>query len=331
MKHGEFRAVLIRKDGDRQSAEETHLALDDLMEGDTVVRVTHSTVNYKDGLALTGAAPIARRFPMIPGIDLAGEVLETAHAGLRPGEKVLLNGHGLSETHYGGYAERARVKGEWLVPIPPGFTAEDTMAIGTAGYTAMLSVMALEHGGVAPAKGPVVVTGAAGGVGSVAIALLAKLGYDVIASTGRAEETGYLKDLGAKEIVARTELAGDPKPLGKERWAGAIDSVGSKTLANVLAQTRYGGVVAACGLAGGMDLPASVAPFILRGITLAGIESVHAPHERRIAAWNRLARDLDKDKLRAMTTRIALSGVFEAAKNILAGKVRGRIVVEVGG
>jgi acrylyl-CoA reductase (NADPH) len=324
-----FKAIMLRKDGERQTAEDAELTPDDLMSGDVTVAVSHSTVNYKDGLALTGRAPIARKFPMIPGIDLAGTVEESAHPDFKPGDKVILNGFGLSETHYGGYSELARVKGDWLVPLPAAFTPAQAMAIGTAGYTAMLSVLALEDAHVTPSKGPVVVTGANGGVGSVAIALLAKLGYRVIASTGRPEEETYLKSLGAAEIIPRAELAGDPRPLAKERWAGAVDSVGSKTLANVIAATSYQGAVAACGLAGGMDLPTSVAPFILRGVSLLGIDSVQMPKPRRLQAWTRLATDLDAGKLGAMTRMIPFSGLRQAAEDVLAGKVRGRLVVEI--
>jgi len=322
-----FHAILIRKDGDSQAADDVELALDDLMEGDVVVAVSHSTVNYKDGLALTGRSPVVRKFPMIPGIDLAGTVETSSHPNFKPGDKVLLNGYGLSETHYGGYSEVARVKGDWLVPLPGAFTPAEAMAIGTAGYTAMLSVLALEDAGVTPEKGAVVVTGAAGGVGSVAVAILAKLGYRVIASTGRSEEAAYLKSLGAAEIIPRTELSGPARPLAKERWAGAVDPVGSTTLANVIAATSYGGAVAACGLAGGLDLPASVAPFILRGVSLLGIESVYMPMKRRLQAWDRLARDLDPKALASMTHMISLEDVCEAAGDILAGKVRGRLVV----
>src|SRR5215469_12266263 len=266
-----FKAILVRKDGDKQTVDDVELAPSDLMEGDVAVAVSHSTVNYKDGLVLSGRAPVVRRFPMIPGIDLAGTVEESSHPSFKTGDKVVLNGYGLSETHYGGYAELARVKGDWLVPLPERFTQAQAMAIGTAGYTAMLSVLALEDAGVRPEKGPVVVTGAAGGVGSVAVSLLAKLGYRVVASTGRTQEEAYLKGLGVSEIIARSELTAKPRDLAKERWAGGIDSVGSVTLANMLSMTRYGGAVAACGLAGGMDLPSSVAPFILRGVALIGI------------------------------------------------------------
>lgn len=325
-----FRAVLLTKDADGQKAADVELGVDDLMEGDVTVAVSHSTVNYKDGLALTGKSPVVRKFPMIPGIDLAGTVETSANPRFKPGDKVLLNGFGLSETHFGGYSELARVKGDWLVPLPKAFTPAEAMAIGTAGYTAMLCVLALEDAGVTPAKGPVVVTGAAGGVGSVAVALLAKLGYRVIASTGRTEEEPYLKSLGATELIPRTELGGDVRPLAKERWAGAVDSVGSKTLANAIAATQYGGAVAACGLAQGLDLPTSVAPFILRGISLLGIESVYMTMPRRLQAWERLAQDLDVKKLAAMTRTIKLSDVRGAAEDILAGKVRGRLVVEIG-
>jgi acrylyl-CoA reductase (NADPH) len=324
-----FKAVLIRKDGDKQTVEDAELAPSDLMEGDVTVAVSHSTVNYKDGLALSGRAPVVRRFPMIPGIDFAGTVEESTHPSFKPGDKVVLNGYGLSETHYGGYSELARVKGDWLVPLPARFTPAQAMAIGTAGYTAMLSVLALEDAGVKPERGPVVVTGAAGGVGSVAVSLLANLGYRVIASTGRPQEESYLKSLGVGEIIARSELASDPRALGKERWAGAVDCVGSKTLANVIASTSYGGAVAACGLAGGMDLPTSVAPFILRGVALLGIDSVQMPMPRRRQAWDRLARDLDIEKLTKMTTTLPLSAVRNAAMDILGGNVRGRLVVEL--
>jgi acrylyl-CoA reductase (NADPH) len=324
-----FKAILLKKDGNTQTAEDVELTLADLMEGDVVVAVSHSTVNYKDGLALTGRAPIARKFPMIPGIDLAGTVEESSNPNFKPGDKVVLNGYGLSETHFGGYSELARVKGDWLVPLPKQFTAAEAMAIGTAGYTAMLCVIALEDAGITPAQGSVVVTGAAGGVGSVAVAVLAKLGYHVIASTGRPEEEGYLKELGASEIIPRAELSVDPRAIGKERWIAGVDSVGSKTLANVLASTKYGGAVAACGLAAGMDLPTSVAPFILRNVSLLGIDSVQAPMAKRKRAWERLGQDLDVKKLASMTQTIPLSGVRQAADDILAGKVRGRLVVEI--
>jgi len=323
-----FKAILLRKDADKQTVEDVELTPDDLMPGDVTVAVSHSTVNFKDGLAITGRSPVVRKFPMIPGIDFAGTVEQSTNPDFKPGDKVVLNGFGVGEVHYGGYSELARVKGDWLVPLPGAFTPAQAMAIGTAGYTAMLCVLALEDAHVKPGS-TVIVTGAAGGVGSVAVSLLAKLGYKVIASTGRPEEEAYLKGLGASEIIARAELAGEPRMLGKERWAGAVDSVGSKTLANVIAQTSYGGAVAACGLAGGMDLPTSVAPFILRGVSLLGVDSVQMPRPRRIQAWNRLAKDLDVTKLAAMTHTIPLSGVRQAAEDILAGKVRGRLVVEL--
>ncbi len=302
----------------------------ELMDGDVTVRVSHSTINYKDGLALTGKAPVVRRWPMIPGIDFAGTVTASSHAEFKPGDEVVLNGWGLGETHLGGYAQVARVKGEWLIKRPAGLTAAQAMAIGTAGYTSMLSVLALEAHGVTPAAGPVLVTGAAGGVGSVAVALLARLGHHVIASTGRAAEADYLKGLGAKDIIDRAELgAGPGRALAKERWAGVVDCVGSHTLANAIAATRYGGCVAACGLAQGMDLATSVAPFILRGVTLAGIDSVMAPKARRVVAWDRLARDLDKGALDAMTTTRPIADAPALAPEILAGRVRGRVVLEI--
>lgn len=324
-----FQALMVEKTDDGQKTSFKDISTDDLMEGDVEVAVSHSTVNYKDGLALTGKAPVVRVWPMIPGIDFAGTVESSSHSGFKQGDEVILNGFGVGETHFGGYAKKARVKGDWLVKKPSSLSAAQTMAIGTAGYTAMLSVIALEKAGVAPSDGPIVVTGASGGVGSVSIALLAKLGYEVIASTGRTQEESYLKSLGAKEIMDRAEISGDPRPLGKERWAGGVDSVGSKTLANVLASTKYGGAVAACGLAQGMDLPASVAPFILRGVSLLGIDSVMAPLAKRQEAWDRLAVDLDLAKLGAMTSTISLADVPQAAEQIMAGQVRGRIVVEV--
>jgi acrylyl-CoA reductase (NADPH) len=301
----------------------------DLMDGNVTVRVSHSTLNYKDALAVTGKAPIIRRWPMIPGIDLAGSVISSNHPEFKTGDEVILNGWEAGVSHYGGYAEVARVNGDWLVKKPTAFSAAETMAVGTAGYTAMLCVLALERHGVKPASGPVVVTGAAGGVGSVAVALLAKLGYQAIASTGRTGEAAYLKGLGAAEVIDRAELAGPAKPLGRERWAGGIDVAGSHTLANVLSMTKYGGAVAACGLAQGMDLATSVAPFILRGVTLAGIDSVMAPKPRRIEAWDRLARDLDRARLAALTRTRPIADVLALAPEVLAGKVRGRIVLEV--
>lgn len=324
-----FNAVLIEKDdaGYRASLRE----LDDaaLPEGDVTVKVEYSTLNYKDGLAITGKGPVVRKFPMVPGIDLAGTVEASSHPGIAIGDRVLLNGWGVGEGHWGGLAQRARLKGEWLVPLPAAFTPRDAMAIGTAGYTAMLCVMALERQGVTPDKGEVLVTGANGGVGSVAVAVLAGLGYTVVASTGRPDEADYLKALGATAILDRAQFAAPGKPLARERWAGAVDTVGSHTLANVCASTRYRGTVAACGLAQGMDLPATVAPFILRGVTLVGIDSVMAPREERIEAWRRLARDLDPAKLALMTREIGLGETINTAAALLEGKVRGRVVVDV--
>jgi acrylyl-CoA reductase (NADPH) len=325
----QFDALIVTKGEAGQHVAWGRMTPADLMPGDVTVRVSHSTINYKDGLAITGKSPVVRRFPMVPGIDFAGSVTASEHPGFKPGDAVILNGWGVGETHLGGYAEVARVKGDWLVPMPASFTPAEAMAIGTAGYTAMLAVLALEANGLTPSAGPVLVTGAAGGVGSVAVALLAKLGHPVVASTGRMAEAEYLKSLGATDVIDRAELSGPAKPLAKERWAGAIDSVGSTTLANVLAGTRYGGTVAACGLAQGMDLPGSVAPFILRGVTLAGIDSVMAPIARRLVAWSRLARDLDRAKLAAMTTTRPLRDVVELAPQILAGQVRGRVVLTV--
>ena len=325
-----FRAIVVDKAESGQSVRLTEFDETELMDGDVTVGVEYSTVNYKDGLALTGKAPVVRRFPMIPGIDFAGTVESSSHPGWKPGDKVILNGWGLGETHLGGYAQKARVKCDWLVRLPQSMSAREAMAIGTAGYTAMLAVMALERAAIAPARGAVVVTGAAGGVGSVAIALLAKLGYTVIASTGRPAEAAYLKGLGATEVIERKELSGPARPLAKERWAGGIDTVGSTTLANVLSMTRYGGAVAACGLAGGMDLPTSVAPFILRGVSLIGIDSVMCPLGVRQEAWRRLETDLDRAKIAAMTAEIGLGDVADAGARIVAGEVRGRIVVKVG-
>ena len=326
-----FRAILITRNEDKsQSVGEVAMTEAELMEGDVTVAVEATTVNYKDGLAITGKSPVVRRFPLIPGIDFAGTVLSSQHPDWHPGDKVVLNGWGVGETHYGAYAGRARVKGDWLVPLPEGMTPLQAMAIGTAGYTAMLSVIALERHGIVPERGPVVVTGAAGGVGSVAVAVLGKLGYHVIASTGRPAEADYLRDLGAAEIIDRAELSAPGKPLGKERWAAAIDSVGSHTLANVLASTKYRGAVAACGLAQGMELPGSVAPFILRNVALLGVDSVMCPAVDRREAWTRLAKELDLRKLGDMTSTISLDDVQGAAHDILAGKVRGRLVVEIG-
>jgi acrylyl-CoA reductase (NADPH) len=325
-----FKAIVIDKSAAGQSVALTDFDDNDLMEGDVTFRPEWSTVNYKDGLALTGKAPVVRRFPMIAGIDGAGTVETSSHPDWKPGDKVILNGWGCGETHLGCYAQKARVKGDWLVPLPAGMSTRDAMAVGTAGYTAMLAVMALERQGVTPDRGPVVVTGASGGVGSVAITLLAHLGYHVVASTGRPQETPYLRDLGAAEIIDRAELTATPRPLGKERWAGGIDSVGSVTLANVLSMTRYGGAVAACGLAGGMDLPASVAPFILRGVALLGIDSVMCPQRLRREAWRRLGAELDRQKLAQISGEVDLSGVIEAGRRILDSQVRGRLVVKIG-
>jgi acrylyl-CoA reductase (NADPH) len=324
-----FKAIVIDKSDSGQTVRLTDFDEKDLMDGDVTIAVEWSTVNYKDGLALTGKSPVVRRFPMIAGIDLAGTVEASSHPAWKAGDKVILNGWGLGETHLGAFGQKARVKGDWLVRLPDKISARDAMAIGTAGYTAMLSVMALERAGIVPGRGPVIVTGAAGGVGSVAIALLSKLGYTVIASTGRATEHDYLVGLGAAEIIERKELTGAPRALGKERWAGGIDAVGSTTLANVLSMTRYGGAVAACGLAGGMDLPTSVAPFILRGVSLLGIDSVMCPLPLRQQAWRRLETDLDRGKIAAMTSEIGLGEVIDAGARILAGDVRGRIVVKI--
>ena len=300
-----------------------------LPEGDVTVDVAFSTLNYKDALAITGKAPIAKSFPMVPGIDFAGVVAESSRDDLPKGTRVVANGWGLGEKHWGGLAATARVSGDWLVPVPDKFTEAQTMAIGTAGYTAMLCVLALEDAGLSPDRGDILVTGAAGGVGSVAVSLLARRGYRVLAATGRAHEAEYLTGLGASEIVARDELTGKVRALGKQRWAGAIDVVGSTVLANVLSMTQYGGAVAATGLAGGMDLPGSVAPFILRGVRLQGVDSVYAPRERRQVAWRRLAEDLDPNHLATITKTIGLSEVFEVAAQLLEGQIRGRVVVDV--
>jgi acrylyl-CoA reductase (NADPH) len=324
-----FKAIRIDKADKGTTAALTQFDEAELMDGDVTVAVEWSTLNYKDGLALTGKAPVVRRFPMIAGVDFAGTVEQSSHPAWKAGDKVVSTGWGLGETHLGAYAQKARVKGDWLVKLPDGLSARDAMGIGTAGFTAMLAVIALEKQGVSPKSGPVVVTGAAGGVGSVATAVLAKLGYHVIASTGRMSETPYLKSLGAAEVIDRNELSGAAKPLAKERWAGGVDSVGSTTLANLLSMTKYGGAIAACGLAAGMDLPASVAPFILRGVCLLGIDSVMCPIEPRKAAWARLARDLDGTKLAEITHEIALDQVMGMGAQILNGGVRGRIVVKI--
>ena len=324
-----FKAIVIEKTDGGQTAGLVDFDEANLMDGNVTVRVEWSTVNYKDGLAVTGKAPVVRRFPMIAGIDFAGTVEQSTHPEWKAGDKVVCNGWGMGETHLGAYAEKARVKGDWLVRLPDGMSTREAMAIGTAGYTAMLSVLALEKHGLTPASGPVVVTGAAGGVGSVATAVLSKLGYHVIASTGRMSEADYLKGLGAAEVIDRAELSGPAKPLAKERWAGGVDSVGSTTLANILSMTKYNGAIAACGLAAGMDLPSSVAPFILRGVCLLGIDSVMCPIPQRKLAWSRLASDLDRRKLTDITHEIGLSEVIGEGSKILAGQVRGRIVVKI--
>jgi acrylyl-CoA reductase (NADPH) len=325
-----FKAVRADKSEAGQDVRFALMEEAELMDGDVTVRVSHSTVNYKDGLALSGKSAVIRRFPMVLGIDLAGVVESSSHPGFAPGDEVIVNGYGLSETHFGGYAEKARLKGDWLVKLPAGLSRAEAMAIGTAGYTAMLCVMALERHGLAPAAGPILVTGAAGGVGSTAVSLLASKGWKVIASTGRTSEADYLKSLGAAEILDRSTLSAPGKPLGKELWAAAVDSVGSTTLANVLAQTRYGGAVAACGLAGGMDLPATVAPFILRSVALLGVDSVQRPMPDRLEAWRRLAAELDRGKLAAITHTIPFDEVFEVGRRILKGEIRGRTVVTIG-
>lgn len=324
-----FKGILIEKEGSSSSATLKDINDSLLPEGDVTVKVAHSSLNYKDCLAITGKSPVVRRFPMIPGVDLAGTVEASSNPDYQVGDSVLLNGWGVGETHWGGLAQKARLKGEWLVPLPSAFSLEQAMAIGTAGYTAMLCVLALERHGMTPDKGDILVTGAAGGVGSVAVAVLSKLGYRVVAVSGRMEEADYLKGLGAAEVLGRAEFANPGKPLGKERWAGAVDVVGSHVLANVCATTKYGGVVTACGLAGGMDFPATVAPFILRGVTLAGIDSVMCPRPARLEAWARLARDLDISKLDAISQGIGLSEAILLAPSLLAGQVRGRVVVNV--
>jgi acrylyl-CoA reductase (NADPH) len=324
-----FKAIRIDKADKGTTAALSQFDEAELMDGDVTVRIEWSTLNYKDGLALTGKAPVVRRFPMIAGVDFAGTVEQSTHPKWKAGDRVVCTGWGMGETHLGAYAEKARVKGDWLVRLPDGLTAREAMAIGTAGFTAMLAVLALEQHGLSPNSGPVVVTGAAGGVGSVATAVLAKLGYHVIASTGRMSEAPYLTALGAKEVIDRNELSAPPKPLGKERWAGGVDSVGSTTLANLLSMTKYGGGIAACGLAGGMDLPSSVAPFILRGVCLLGIDSVMCPLPAREAAWKRLANDLDQAKLSEITSEIGLGDVIAWGPRILSGGVRGRIVVKI--
>ena len=324
-----FKAILIEKDDQGYRAGLTELDDSALPEGDVTVRVAYSTLNYKDGLAITGRSPVVRKFPMVPGVDLVGTVEHSSHPDYQVGDAVVLNGWGVGETHWGGLAQRARLKGDWLVPLPAAFTPWQAMAIATAGYTAMLCVMALERHGVTPAQGEVLVTGAAGGVGSFAVSLLAKLGYTVAAVTGRPQEADYLKGLGATTVLDRAEFSAPGKPLAKERWAGAVDTVGSHTLANVCAQMKYRGTVAACGLAGGMDFPSTVAPFILRGVTLAGVDSVMCPRPDRLQAWQRLATDLEVSHLDAITRTIGLAEALDVAPQLLAGQVRGRVVVDV--
>ena len=324
-----MQAILINKDDSGYSAQMSQIEEQQLPEGDVLIQVDYSTLNYKDSLAITGASPVVRNFPMVPGIDFAGTVEHSDHADFKAGDQVLLNGFGVGEGHWGGLAQKARVKGDWLVPLPTAFTPKQAMTIGTAGYTAMLCVMALEQQGVNPDQGEILVTGAAGGVGSVAISLLAKLGYNVVASSGRPEEKDYLLSLGATQVMDRNELSEKGRPLAKERWAGAIDVAGSHTLANICASMKYGGTVAACGLAQGYDLPATVMPFILRGVTLAGIDSVYRPKADRIAAWDRLAEDLDLTHLDAIMTEITLGQALETAQEQMQGLTRGRFVVNV--
>ena len=324
-----MQAILINKDDSGYSAQMSQIEEQQLPEGDVLIQVDYSTLNYKDSLAITGASPVVRNFPMVPGIDFAGTVEHSDHADFKAGDQVVLNGFGVGEGHWGGLAQKARVKGDWLVPLPTAFTPKQAMTIGTAGYTAMLCVMALEQQGVNPDQGEILVTGAVGGVGSVAVSLLAKLGYTVVASSGRPEEKDYLLSLGATQVMDRNELSEKGRPLAKERWAGAIDVAGSHTLANICASMKYGGTVAACGLAQGYDLPATVMPFILRGVTLAGIDSVYRPKADRIAAWNRLAEDLDLTHLDAIMTEITLSQALETAQQQMQGLTRGRFVVNV--
>ncbi|MEP6701911.1 MAG: MDR family oxidoreductase [Betaproteobacteria bacterium] len=324
-----FKALLIEKPAAGYRCALTDLNDDALPEGNVTVRVEWSTLNYKDGLAITGKSPVVRKFPLVPGIDFAGTVETSAHPDYKTGDRVVLNGWGVGEGHSGGLAQKARVNADWLIPLPAGLSTRQAMAIGTAGYTAMLCAQALERHGVTPDHGEVLVTGAAGGVGSVAIAILAKRGFRVVASTGKLAEADYLSGLGATEVIDRATLSAPGKPLARERWAGVVDAVGSYTLANACAATKYGGAVAACGLAQGMDFPASVAPFILRGITLYGIDSVMAPKPRRLAAWHALSRELDPAKLDTITHEIGLADALTAAPDILAGKIRGRLVVDV--
>ncbi|WP_115562288.1 MDR family oxidoreductase [Xanthomonas arboricola] len=324
-----FNALFATQTSETVTTELVQFNEDDLMPGEVTIAVDYSTVNYKDALAVTGRGPIIRRFPLIPGIDLAGVVEASSDPGIAVGDRVLANGWGLSQTHHGGYAQKARVPGDWLIKLPAAFSTHDAMAIGTAGYTAMLAVMALEHGGLTPERGDILVTGANGGAGSVAIALLAGLGYRVVASTGRLEQAAYLRSLGAAEVIDRSTLSEPGAPISKERWVGVVDGVGSHTLANALAQTQYRGVVTSFGMAQGVQLPASVLPFILRNVTLAGIDSVNAPQAVRMQAWSRLARDLELGKLALTTTTVGLAEVPQIAAQLLDGKVQGRTVVDV--
>lgn len=324
-----FKGILIEKDESGYRAAIKEIDEPRLPEGNVTVRVSHSTLNYKDGLAITGKGPVVRKFPMVPGIDLAGTVEESSHPEYKAGARVLLNGWGVGETHWGGLAQKARLNGDWLIPLPATFSPQQAMAIGTAGYTAMLCVLALERHGVKPTDGEILVTGAAGGVGSVALAILSKLGYSAVAVTGRPQDSDYLKSLGAVEVIERSQFSSPGKPLGKERWAGAVDVVGSHVLANVCATTRYRGVVTACGLAAGMDFPASVAPFILRGVTLVGIDSVMCPRVDRLEAWKRLGSDLDVAKLEGISRVVGLSEVIPLASSLLRGEIRGRVTVDV--
>ncbi|MBL8404997.1 MAG: oxidoreductase [Dechloromonas sp.] len=324
-----FKGILIEKDEAGYRAAIRSIDEADLPDGEVTVRISHSTLNYKDGLAITGKGPVVRRFPMVPGIDLVGTVESSVHPEFAVGDPVLLNGWGVGEGHWGGLAQKARLKGDWLVPLPKQFSPQQAMAIGTAGYTAMLCILALERHGITPAHGEILVSGAAGGVGSVATAVLAKLGYTVVAVSGRSEEHDYIKRLGASEVLQRSEFSAPGKPLAKERWAGAVDVVGSHTLANICAGTRYRGVVTACGLAGGMDFPATVAPFILRGVTLAGIDSVMCPRADRLEAWHRLGTDLDIAKLDMISSEISLEEAIPAATKLINGEIRGRIIVDV--
>ena len=324
-----FKGILIEKDDAGYRAAIQTIDEANLPDGEVTVRVSHSTLNYKDGLAITGKGPVVRRFPMVPGIDLVGTVEASVHPDFAVGDQVLLNGWGVGEGHWGGLAQKARLKGDWLVPLPRQFSPQQAMAIGTAGYTAMLCILALERHGVTPAHGEILVSGAAGGVGSVATAILAKLGYAVVAISGRSEEHDYIKRLGASDVLPRSEFASPGKPLAKERWAGAVDVVGSHTLANICASMKYRGVVTACGLAGGMDFPATVAPFILRGVTLAGIDSVMCPRADRLEAWRRLGADLDITKLDMISSEISLEEAIPAATRLINGEIRGRIIVDV--